>query len=91
MRWASLAKPAPLDIAAGAAFATAVSLTLSAAGALNQTGSILFPGDVEFYEFVASISGKMTVEQDSVGGGLDSLLTIFDASHHLVTFDDDSE
>ena len=75
----------------GATLATAVPLTLSRAGALTAPGTILFPGDVEFYQFVAPISGAMTIQQDAVGFGLDSFLTIFDASQRLVTFDDDSD
>jgi hypothetical protein len=72
-------------------FATARPLVLSAEGSESVGGSISFPGDVSFYQFVAPVSGKMMIEQDAIGFGLDSLLTIFDSTEHLITFDDDSD
>ena len=75
----------------GDTFATAVPLTLSGAGDLTASGSILFAGDVEFFQFVAPKSGAITIQQDAIGSGLDSFLTVFDATQHLITFDDDSD
>jgi hypothetical protein len=77
--------------AVGATVATAVPLSLSAAGALTEPGAIVYPGDVEYFRFVAPVSGAMTVEQNAVGFELDSFLTILDSSGHVITFNDDSD
>jgi hypothetical protein len=76
---------------AAESFATATPLTLSPSGALVAAGLIFYPGDVQFYQFVAPVSGAMTIQQDAVGSGLDSFLTIYDASQHVITFNDDSD
>jgi hypothetical protein len=71
--------------------ATAMPLVLSPQGSLTTTGLIFFPGDVQFYRFVAPIDGEMSIQQDAQGSPLDSDLTILDSSERLLTFDDDSD
>ena len=47
----------------GKTLAQATPITLSAAGAGGQNGTIAFPGDVDYFQFTAPVSGTMGIQQ----------------------------
>jgi hypothetical protein len=54
-------------------------------------GVIDAPGQVDTYQFTAQTTGWMTIGQEGVpGGGLDSVLAVFDGQQQRLAFNDDS-
>src|SRR5262245_22477174 len=87
----TLLSAAPLDDF-GNTFADAQSITLSAIGGGSQQGTIDYVGDVDVFRFVAPLSGRMTIHQDSVPnpGPLDDLLSVYDATQTLLASNDNT-
>src|SRR5262245_52899487 len=87
----TLLSAAPLDDF-GNTFADAQSITLSAIGGGSQKGSIDYPDDVDVFRFVAPLSGRMTIHQDSVPnpGPPDCLLSVYDAAQTLLASNDNT-
>src|SRR5206468_906530 len=52
---------------AGDTFATAALLTLSPTGEGTQHGAIDFSGDVDFYQFVSPVTGRLRVQLAPAG------------------------
>src|SRR5262245_48673463 len=77
----TLLSAAPLDDF-GNTFADAQSITLSAIGGGSQQGTIDYVGDVDVFRFVAPLSGRMTIHQDSVPNPRppEDLLSLYDAA-----------
>lgn len=73
----------------GNTFADAHLVSLTAAGAGAQAGCIEIDGDVDFFRFVAQSSGQLTIRQQASGGGLDSVLTVFDVAQQEIASNDD--
>ncbi len=82
---------------AGDPFANPLPLTLDTTTPAVATGVIDQPGDVTVYQFTApagTVNPLIRVAQDANPAGpaddyLDSFVSVFDSSHHLVASDDD--
>jgi hypothetical protein len=71
--------------------ATARLLTLDATGAALQLGTLYYPGDVNYFQFVSPITGQLNIQQNAAAGSnLDSVLTVYDNNHQEIAFNDDS-
>src|SRR5262249_24493768 len=66
----------------------AAELSVEADGSAAQEGAIDYAGDVDVLRYVARATGRFVVRQ-SAGGGLDSLLTVLDASGGQIASNDD--
>ena len=70
----------------GKTAATATPITLlpasvvSLAGSANQQGKIYYSGNVNFFYFLATVSGTITIKQSAMGSSLFSQLTVYSAS-----------
>ena len=75
----------------GNSIADAAPLQLSSSGSDSRTGTLEVPGDVDFFRFVAPLTGNLILRQDATpGSSLDSYLTVFDATGKQIALDDDS-
>lgn len=72
----------------GNTFADAEPIALNAAGSATKTGSIEISGDVDFFRFVATMSGYMSIRQDAANRTLDSVVEVFDANQMSLARDD---
>jgi hypothetical protein len=71
--------------------ADAQPITLDAQGAATQPGSIDYRGDVDAFQFQATVTGRITIQQQAASGSsLDSFLTAYDAAGRPITFNDDN-
>jgi len=85
------------DLSAAAAltaltgFDQAALVVLSATGSGTRTGSIEQAYGEDFFRFIATVSGRMTLRQSAtVGSELDSFLYVYNAGKSLLAQNDDS-
>ena len=84
----TLSEQPPNSSAPGQSFATAAPLTVSASTPTVERGQIVAAGDSDFYQFIASASGQITVQQQAAAGSpLDSYLYAYDGSQPVNNFD----
>jgi hypothetical protein len=75
----------------GSTAASAKSLTLAKNGSGRQAGKIDWSGDVDWFRFVAPVTGKMTITESAASGSnLDSYLYAYDNAQKLLASNDDS-
>ncbi|HXG12711.1 MAG TPA: proprotein convertase P-domain-containing protein [Gemmataceae bacterium] len=71
-------------------FAAALPVLPFSSGPTDFSGAIEVAGDVDFFRFVALVTGTLTVRQGAIpGSSLDSFLDIYDASQTLLDTNDD--
>lgn len=74
----------------GNTMAQAAQVSLSTAGSATQSGKIEVAGDVDVFKVVATVTGKMTIQELATSGSrLDSYLYVYDASGKLLAQNDD--
>jgi hypothetical protein len=75
--------PAPADV--GDDFAHAAPLLLAADGSGTQAGSIDAAGDIDVFQFVAPVTGRLDVRQDAdPGSELLSVVSAFDDAGQIL-------
>ena len=75
----------------GDTFDNATPVALADGGSGKQSGTIEKASDADMFQFVAPVSGRMTIaEAIQTGSKLDSFVTVYDASRHSIASDDDS-
>ncbi len=71
-------------------FNAATPITLTADGSDSRRGAIDPARDLDFFRFVAPVSGTMTVGMSAAGGGrLDTIVSAFDGARNLLAINDD--
>jgi formylmethanofuran dehydrogenase subunit C len=62
--------------------ASAALITLNADGSGSQSGTLGIPGDVDFFKFVAPVTGGLTVNESALSGSsnLFTFVTVFDSA-----------
>lgn len=71
-------------------FGQAAALTPTSAGAASKTGIVNRSGDVDFFRFVAPITGQMTITNAPTSGSrLDPYLYVYDSARSLLASNDD--
>lgn len=72
-------------------FAKAALVSLDTTGSGSQSGKIERSGDVDMFKFVATSTGKMTIQESAASGSrLDSYLYAYDSRQRLLARNDDS-
>jgi hypothetical protein len=73
----------------GDTFANAHTIALNGDGSGTQLGTIAVPGETDYFQFVAPATGGLTLREDpAAGGGLDTMLTVFDSAGNQIGFND---
>src|SRR5262249_29216602 len=90
-----LSGSAALDLSTGDdfgnSFTDAQPITLADDGSGSQVGTIELPGDVDWFQFVAPLTGTLAIRQDAaVGSDLNSVVTVFDGAQQQIAFCDDN-
>ncbi|MCL4192524.1 MAG: pre-peptidase C-terminal domain-containing protein [Thermoguttaceae bacterium] len=71
-------------------FGQAAALTPTSAGAASKTGIVDRSGDVDFFRFVAPVTGQMTITNAPTSGSrLDPVLYVYDSARSLLASNDD--
>lgn len=71
-------------------FGQAAALTLTSAGAASKTGIVNRSGDVDFFRFVAPVTGQMAITNATTSGSrLDPDLYVYDSARSLLANNDD--
>lgn len=74
----------------GNTFALAAQVSVSTTGSATQSGTIGVTGDVDVFKVVATVTGKMTIQElAGPGSRLDSYLYVYDANQKLIAQNDD--
>ena len=68
----------------------AESLNVVANNTFVQSGEIELPGDVDVFEIVAPLTGRMTLQLNAAGSLLDPCLVVYDEGGAEIAEDDDS-
>jgi hypothetical protein len=80
---------APHDV--GDNFTTARPIPLAADGSGSQAGAIAMPGETDFFQLLAPLTGRLLVEQAAAApGNLDSFLKVYDSTQTVIAQDDNS-